>query len=186
MTISKRREPARPSVERDGAEPSGSERGADEPTTPTPEGYGTPSEEAQVDAEREAAEREPTEEELDDIDRQLDTGSDVAIDTAPRSFSRPHGQNSDVIDADSDEPQRDVDLVSGSVGDASLFDQPSVEGDPHAPRVIADEMRALDEHEGTSATSPSERAAQKARAREKLRETREKDEPRPRSDKKSA
>lgn len=182
MSISNLNRPKRQNVERDGAEPDRSESeeretGSREPKTPTPEGYGTPEQEAQVDAEREADESDPTPEELEDLDTELDARADLAIDTAPRTLTRPHGQNSDVVAADSDEPQGDVNLVSDSVVEASLFDQPSVEGDPHPPRVIADEMQALDEHAGTSATSPSEREAEKAHAREKLRKTRAKDEP---------
>jgi hypothetical protein len=184
MSASNRHRPKRHNVERDGADPdriapeSGArESSTQESTTPTPEGYGTPEQEEQVDAERAANEREPTNEELDAVDGELDARSDRAIDTAPRTSSGPHGQNSDVIDADSDEPQGDVDLVGNSVREASLFDQPSIEGDPHPPRVNADEMRALDEHEGTSATSPSEREAEKARSREKLRKARASDEP---------
>jgi hypothetical protein len=184
MSASNRHRPKRHNVERDGADPdrvapkSGErESSTQEATTPTPEGYGTPEQEEQVDAERAANEREPTDEELEVVDDQLDARGDLAIDTAPRTFSRPHGQNSDVVDADSDEPQGDVDLVGSSVREASLFDQPSIEGDPHPPRVNADEMRALDEHEGTSATSPSEREAEKSRSREKLRKARASDEP---------
>ena len=179
MSISNTNRPKRQSVERDGVESEGTgagaverENGSREPTTPTPEGYGTPEQEAQVDAEREADERDPTQEELEDLDTELDARSDLAIDTAPRSLTRPHGQNSDVVAADSDEPQGDVDLMGDSVVEASLFDQPSVEGDPHAPRVNADEMRSLDEHEGTSSTSPSERETEKARSRAKLRKAR--------------
>lgn len=188
MSISNRNQSKRQNVKRDRVEPDGAEpeSGSQQAQTPTPEGYGTPEEEAQVDADREAAERDPTEEELEALESTLDTGDDLAIDTAPRALTRPHGQNSDVVDADSDEPQGDVNLVSDSVVDASLFDQPSVEGDPHAPRVIADEMRALDEHEGTSATSPSEREAEKAKEREKLRKTRATDEPAARRVKKPA
>jgi hypothetical protein len=184
MSASNRHRPKRHNVERDGADPdrvaakSGErESSTHEPTTPTPEGYGTPEQEEQVDAERAANEREPTDEELEAVDAQLDARGDLAIDTAPRTLSGPHGQNSDVVDADSDEPQGDVDLMGSSVREASLFDQPSVEGDPHPPRVNADEMRALDEHEGTSATSPSEREAEKSRSREKLRQARASDEP---------
>jgi hypothetical protein len=188
MSISNRNQPKRQNAESEPVEPDSAEResGSTEPQTPTAEGYGTPEEEAQVDAEREAAERDPTEEELEELEGKLDAGGDLAIDTAPRALTGSHGQNSDVVDADSDEPQGDVNLVSDSVVDASLFDQPSVEGDPHAPRVIADEMRALDQHEGTSATSPSERAAEKARAREKLRKARATDEPTARPVKKPA
>lgn len=193
MSVSNGNQPKRQNVERDRVEPEGIDRGdvdresgSQGAPTPTPEGYGTPEQEARLDAERAADEHEPTEEELENVEDELEARGDLAIDTAPRTFTRPHGQNSDVVDADSDEPQGDVALVSDAVTDASLFDQPSVEGDPHAPRVIADEMQALDEHQGTAATSPSEREAEKARSREKLRKTREKDEPRPRRTKKSA
>jgi hypothetical protein len=188
MSTSKLNQPKRQNVDRDGVERDTAEResGSQEPQTPTPEGYGTPEEEARVDADREADERDPTEEELEALESKLDSGDELAIDTAPRALSRPHGQNSDVVDADSDEPQGDVNLVSDSVVDASLFDQPSIEGDPHPPRIIADEMRALDEHEGTSATSPSDRETEKARAREKLRKARATDEPAARRAKKPA
>lgn len=177
MSVSKHAAPKRNHPERDRVAPSAEpDGGAGEPT-PTPEGYGTPEQEARVDAEREADASDPTDEELEDLDGELDARGDLAIDTAPRTLARPHGQNSDVVDADSDEPQGDVDLVSDSIHEASLFDQPSVEGDPHPPRVNSDEMRALDEHEGTSATSPSAREDEKARERAKLRKTRAHDEP---------
>jgi hypothetical protein len=189
MSVSNRH----PSKHQRGRQPDGielesaeQESGSREPKTPTPEGYGTPEEEARVDAEREADEEEPTPEELEKLDGELDARGDLAIDTAPRTLTRPHGQNSDVIDADSDEPQGDVNLVSDSIVDASLFDQPSVEGDPHPPRVIADEMESLDEHQGTSATSPSARETEKAQSRERLRKARANDEPSARRGKRSA
>jgi hypothetical protein len=81
------------------------------------------------------------------------------------------------IDLEVTEPQGDVDLLTNAIRDASLFDQPSEEGDPHAPRIAADETVARDEHEGTSATNASAREVEKQRERAKLRKTREHDEP---------
>jgi hypothetical protein len=87
-----------------------------------------------------------------------------------------NGSDDEVVraaDLEVTEPQGDVDLLSDTIRNASLFDQPSEEGDPHAPRIAADEM-ARDEPEGMSAQA---REFEKQRERDKLRKTREHDEP---------
>jgi hypothetical protein len=172
--MARKKQSGQQAVSRFGAEKPGhahKNRGAkghaETPAPRTPEAHNQRDDEALAAADDDAS---STYTELDALEARAQRGAAGDDD----SLIGTDGEETPVsraADLEVTEPQGDVDLLSDTIRNASLFDQPSEEGDPHAPRIAADEM-ARDEHEGTSA-----RAVEQQREREKLRKAREHDEP---------